>query len=477
VNKTYYITTAIPYINARPHVGHVLEWFQADALARYHQQLGKNVAFTSGTDENSLKNVQAAEKAGVETQAWLDEYAKIFQDAFDFFGIGLTHFRRGSDQEKHWPGVQKLWQLCEDAGDIYKKTYTGLYCVGCESFYTPEDLTEAGECPEHLKKPESITEENYFFRLSRYQDQILRLLNSDEHQIVSQQFKNEMLRFIERGLEDFSISRSSDRARGIGVPVPGDDSQVMYVWFDALAIYITAIGWGYDDTTFEKYWPSAVQVIGKGINRFHSIYWVAMLLSAKLPIPKTTFVHGYLTADGQKMSKSLGNVLDPFQLVEEFGLEPIRHYLLRHVPTHADGDFSTSKFIESYTADLANGIGNLCSRIAKLCEKSGVSGGKLPTEFSPEYDAAFSDFEIASAAEWVHGKIRKLDGFLSEQTPWTKTLIEQSKILSVAVEKLLVIGYHLQPLMPKTAEHILQHFSQPNITAMTPLFPRIKTAQ
>ncbi len=472
MSDSYYITTAIPYINARPHVGHVLEWFQADALARYHRLLGKDVAFTSGTDENSLKNVQAAEKAGIETQVWLDEYAKIFEDAFSFFGISLTHFRRGSDQELHWPGVQKLWTRCFENGDIYKKTYTGLYCVGCESFYGPEDLTKEGFCPEHLKAPESVTEENYFFRLSKYQDQILELLNSDQHQIVSRQYKNEMLRFIERGLEDFSVSRSSDRARGVGVPVPSDDSQVMYVWFDALAIYITALGWGTDETDFKKYWPSAVQVIGKGINRFHSIYWIGMLLSAKLPLPKTTFVHGYLTADGQKMSKSLGNVIEPFQLVEEHGLEPVRYYLLRHVPTHADGDFSMEKFLEVYTADLANGIGNLCSRIAKLCEKTGVTGGTVPVAFSVEFDQAFSDFDIAAAAEWVSEQIRKLDGFLSERTPWSKPPAEQKEILEVAVEKLLNIAHHLQPIMPKTAERILKHFSQSKVTAIEPLFPR-----
>ncbi|MDA1079560.1 MAG: class I tRNA ligase family protein [bacterium] len=472
MSNSYYITTAIPYVNARPHVGHVLEWFQADALARYHRLLGKDVAFTSGTDENSLKNVQAAEKAGVETQAWLDEYAKIFKDAFAFFGIGLTHFRRGSDQQQHWPGVQKLWLRCLENDDIYKKTYTGLYCVGCESFYNPEDLTKEGFCPEHLKAPESVTEENYFFRLSKYQAEILKLIESDTHQIVSQQYKNEMLRFIERGLDDFSISRSSERARGIGVPVPGDNTQVMYVWFDALAIYITALGWGTDETDFNKYWPSAVQVIGKGINRFHSIYWIGMLLSAKLPLPKTTFVHGYLTADGQKMSKSLGNVIDPFQLVEDHGLEPVRYYLLRHVPTHADGDFSQEKFLETYTADLANGIGNLCSRIAKLCEKNAMPGGKIPNQFSAEFDHAFSNFEISAAAEWVSDQIRKLDGFLSEQTPWAKPLVEQKEILTVAVEKILNIGYHLQPLMPNTASHILKHFANQEISAIAPLFPR-----
>lgn len=469
--NTYHLTTAIPYVNAKPHLGHVLEWFQADVIARYQRLLGKDVSFTSGADENSLKNVQAAEKAGVSPQAWLDEYSQIFKDAYDFFGISLTGFRRGSDQELHWPGVQKLWQLCEH--DMYQKEYEGLYCVGCEQFYTENELID-GKCPEHLVPPEKVKEKNYFFKLSNYQEHIKHLIETDELHIVSDQFKQEMLGFVNQGLEDFSVSRSVERGRGVGVPVPGDESQVMYVWFDALTIYMTAIGWGYDEAQWQKYWPANVHLIGKGINRFHSVYWIGMLLSAGLPIPKAVSVHGYITANGQKMSKSLGNVIDPYEVVETYGLEPIRYYLLKYIPTHSDGDFSYEKFKEVYTADLSNGIGNLCSRVAKLCEKN---GGSFPLVDEPQFDEEFStllnSFDLSEALHWLTAQVTTADQYLSDTTPWTKSGDEQHTLLIEAVRQVRVIGYHLQPFMPTTASKILNHFSQEKITALEPLFPRL----
>ncbi len=471
--QQYSLTTAIPYVNAKPHIGHVLEWFQADTIARYQRLLGKEVSFTSGADENSLKNVQAAEKAGVTSQAWLDEYAKIFEDAYRFFNISLTGFRRGSDQKLHWPGVQKLWEMCDLAGDIYKKTYTGLYCVGCESFYTPDELVD-GKCPEHLTVPERVEEENYFFRLSKYQDQIKKMIESDELRIVSEQFKNEMLGFINKGLEDFSVSRTASRARGVGVPVPNDPHHIMYVWFDALAIYMTAIGWGYDNQQFDHLWPVDTHFIGKGINRFHSIYWIGMLLSAKLRTPKAVSVHGYLTANGQKMSKSLGNVVDPFTFVEQYGLEPTRFYLLKEIPTHSDGDFSEVRFKEVYTADLANGLGNLCSRVAKLCEKANVGyEAKGATNFSVEFSAFMSDFSLDKALQWIVAEIASTDEFLSQQQPWKQTGADQQKTLSEAVQRIVKIAYHLQPFLPTTAENILENFTREKITALQPMFKRL----
>jgi methionyl-tRNA synthetase len=472
--KKFYLTSAIPYVNAKPHLGHVLEWFQADTIARYHRALGEEVSFACGTDENSLKNVQAAEKAGKQPQEWLDEYAVIFEDAFKFFDISLTHFRRGSDAKLHWPGVQELWNRCDQAGDLYQKEYTGLYCVGCESYYTPDELID-GKCPEHLTVPDTITESNYFFRLSKYQDAIKKLITTDTLQIVSEQYKNEMLGFIDQGLEDFSVSRSIQRGRGVGVPVPGDDSQVMYVWFDALAIYLTAVGFGTNAAEFAENWPAQAHVIGKGINRFHSVYWIGMLLSAGLAVPNTISVHGYITADGQKMSKSLGNVIDPFAVVEKYGLEPIRYYLLKYIPTHSDGDFSYEKFIEVYTADLANGIGNLCSRVAKLCEKNEVSVPATAPEFSAEFKAFFDTTELSEAVHAVSQLVTQTDQYLSEQTPWKKTGAEQAAILVEAVQRIRIIAFHLQPFMPKTAATILGHFSQEKITALQPLFPRLES--
>lgn len=480
MSKTIHLTAAIPYINGKPHLGHVLEWFQADASARYYRQLGYDVSFTCGTDENSLKNVQAAEKAGVTPQAWLDEYSEIFRQAFEKLDISLTGFRRGSDAEKHWPGVQKLWQLCDASGDIYKKTYQGLYCVGCEAFYTPNDLVD-GKCPEHLTEPEVVKEENYFFRLSKYEQQIRDLIATDKLRVISDRFKNEMLGFIDQGLEDFSVSRSVERARGVGVPVPGDDKQIMYVWFDALCIYMTAIGWGYDVDTWQKFWANAetiTHVIGKGINRFHSVYWIGMLLSAsqrdpQLRLPTTISVHGYITADGQKMSKSLGNVIDPFEAVTEYGLEPIRYYLLKEIPTHNDGDFSRDRFAELYTADLSNGIGNLCSRVAKLAEKAGVGGSQPPEAFHTDFVALMDELSISDALQWVVDQVAATDQFLSETTPWKLEGDVQKTVLTEAIQRIVTIAYHLQPFLPKTSNQILTLFTQQQITALSPLFPRL----
>ena len=472
MKNSYYLTTAIPYVNAKPHLGHVLEWFQADTIARFQRLLGKDVAFAAGADENSLKNVQAAEKEGRPVQDWLDEYSGIFQKAYQFFGITLTDFRRGSDQLNHWPGVQKLWQLCEH--DMYKKRYEGLYCVGCEAFYTPDELVN-GNCPEHLTPPEHIEEENYFFALSKYQDQILQLLESNTLKIVSEQYRQEMIGFVKQGLQDFSVSRSIKRGRGVGIPVPGDETQVMYVWFDALSIYLTAVGWGTDESRWKKYWPADVHVIGKGINRFHSIYWIGMLLSAGLALPKAITVHGYITADGQKMSKSLGNVVDPFTLVEKYGLEPVRYYLLKAIPTHSDGDFSEDRFKELYTADLANSLGNLCSRVAKLCEKSEASFKiETPTSFNPGFKTYMDSFAIDSALQWIKSAyLDYLDSYLAEHKPWTLSPDEQLPYLQQAVETLVQAAFHLQPFMPETAHKILSHFSQEKITSLTPLFPRL----
>ncbi len=474
-SQRYYITTAIPYVNAKPHLGHVLEWFQADVLARYHRLLGHEVAFASGADENSLKNVQAAEKAGLAPQAWLDQYSEIFKEAYAQFDISLTSFRRGSDQEKHWPGVQELWRLCEKAGDIYKKTYTGLYCIGCESFYTAEELVE-GKCPEHLTVPERVKEENYFFRLSKYQAKIKELIESDDLRIVSAQYKNEMLGFINKGLEDFSVSRSTKRARGLGVPVPNDPDQIMYVWFDALSIYLTAIGWGYDTQLFTRFWPANAHVIGKGINRFHSVYWIGMLLSGGLPTPRSVSVHGYITVNGQKMSKSIGNVIDPVTVIEQYGLEPIRYYLLKEVPTHSDGDFSHERFRELYQGDLANGLGNLCSRVAKLCERSANSFQQLSNEAlsnSPAVRKAIEDFELKIALELLQQELTSIDQQLNHDQPWKLNGDAQFISLQKAVFAIQKVSYFLQPFLPKTAGRIFIHFSQPKISALAPLFPRL----
>ena len=472
MDKTFYLTAAIPYVNAKPHLGHLLEWFQADTIARYQRLLGKKVAFTCGTDENSLKNIQAAQTIGQPIQEWLDEYATLFQESFKRFNISLTHFRRGSDQHLHWPGVQQLWERCVEADDMYQKEYTGHYCVGCEAFYTEDELVD-GLCPTHQKAPEVVTERNYFFRLSKYQQQITDLIVSNKLAIKDEHFKNEMLGFINQGLEDFSVSRSVERARGVGVPVPGDPTQVMYVWFDALAIYLTAIGYGTDNDAFETFWPAQTHIIGKDILRFHAVYWIGMLLSANLPTPESISVHGFITLNGQKMSKSLGNVVDPDQLVTQHGLEPIRYYLLRAIPTHGDGDYSQERFVDLYTAELANGLGNLCSRVAKLAQKNELAGVSFSQPFAPEFTAAMDDGALDMGMDWINQQIAATDAWLAQEKPWAQEVEQQRTLVKEAVGRVVSIIAHLSPFLPQTCDTLQSHFSQPKITALEPLFPRL----
>src|SRR3989344_3805937 len=371
MNKKFYITCAIPYVNAAPHIGHALEFVQGDVIARYHRLLGDEVALLSGGDENALKNVQAAEKAGAPVQKFIDENNTKFIELTKALGCQFNIWQKGSDQTHHFVSSQYLWKLCEK--DIYKKSYEGLYCVGCETFYEKGALNENGECFEHPgKKLDVVKEENYFFELSKYQKHIIELITSGSLVIVPETRKNEVLSFLKQPLKDISISRSNERAKNWGVPVPGDNTQRMYVWFDALNIYQSGIGFGWDEEEYKKWWPADVHVIGKGISRFHAVYWPAFLLSAGLGTPKSIFVHGYFTVNGQKMSKTLGNVIDPFELIHKYGADALRYYFLREIPSSADGDFSERRFKELYNADLANGLGNLVARVAKLAENNKV---------------------------------------------------------------------------------------------------------
>lgn len=471
MNK-FYITTAIPYVNGKPHIGHALEYFQADTIRNYHKILGEDTLLLSGADENALKNVQTAEAEGIPTQELLDRNSKIFEDSYARLGVKLDVFERGSDPTHHFPGVQKLWELCDKNGDIYKKSYTGLYCVGCESFKTEKELVD-GKCPDHQKAPEKVTEENYFFKLSNYQEKLLKLIEGDELKIAPISKKNEILSFIKQGLEDFSISRSKDRAKGLGVSVPNDESQVMYVWFDALAIYITGIGYGIDQTMFEKWWPADVHVIGKDINRFHTIYWPAMLLSAGLSTPKTVLVHGFVQSGGEKMSKSLGNVIDPFEISDKYGLEPFRYYMLSQIPTTDDGDFTIERFIEVYNADLANGLGNLVARVARLCEKVELNKISEPN-LSEEYKSKFEEYKFHEFLGNIWGRISEIDQEIEIAQPWKIEDLEKLKtLLQNWVERINQIAFELKPFLPETSEKIQNLFNQTKIQSIPPLFPRI----
>lgn len=467
----FYITTAIPYVNGKPHIGHALEYFQADTVRNYQKLLGKATLLLSGADENALKNVQAAEKEGTPIQDFLDKNSEVFRSAFEKLGVKIDVFERGSDSLSHFPGVQKLWNLCLENGDIYKKEYTGLYCVGCESFKTETDLID-GKCPDHLTVPEKITEENYFFKLSNYQKILLEKIESNEIKIIPENKKSEIVSFISSGLEDFSISRSKERAKGVGVPVPGDPNQVMYVWFDALAIYITGIGYGTDEEKFQKWWPADVHVIGKDINRFHTVYWPAMLLSAKLPLPKCVLIHGFITSNGQKMSKTLGNVIDPFEMVEKFGLEPFRYFLLSQIPTNDDGDFTQERFKEVYTSELSNGLGNLVARVAKLAENNNISIDPYNNSFVPEVEDDLKDFRFNIAIQRIRGIIAALDKSVNESKPWELKGDEAVNVITVLSKGVQQVAFNLQPFLPETARKILNQFSG-EIKSSSPLFPRL----
>lgn len=477
MNK-FYLTTAIPYVNAKPHVGHALEFVQADVIKRYRKSLGDDVLLLSGADENAIKNVQAAEKENVEVQKFIDIHSKEFEELAEKLNIKFDVFQRGSSSEHH-KASQELWKKCFESGDIYKKTYTGLYCVGCELFYEKSELNENGECFEHPGKPlEEVSEENYFFKLSKYQKQIEKLIESDELKIYPQFRKNEVLGFLKEGLRDISISRSNTRAKNWGVEVPGDDSQRMYVWFDALNIYQSGVGFGSDEKEYKKWWPADLHVIGKGIIRFHAVYWPAFLLSAGLPIPKALFVHGYFTVDGQKMSKSLGNVIDPIELIKKYGEDALRYYFLRELSPFADGDFSVKRLEDVYNGDLANSLGNTVSRLAKLAENSGIKFDieELPKKtYSEELEQVFEEYRFNDILQnlWVT-RLHSIDRHINQNSPWLIT--DKARLKHVLQEEITMLrefAKQIAPFMPKTSDAILEQFSKEEIKSASGLFPRI----
>lgn len=474
--ETYYITTAIPYVNAAPHIGHALEFVQTDVIARYQRLRGNEVALVTGADENSLKNVHAAEKQGITPIELCDNNAAIFKDMALKIGLSFTSFRRTSNREKHWPGPQRLWKLCDKNGDIYKKKYRGLYCVGCESFYEKEELPN-GLCPEHNKEPEEIEEENYFFRLSKYQEKLQELIEKDELRILPETRKNEVLSFIKSGLKDFSISRSVKRAKGWGVPVPEDDSQIQYVWVDALSTYLTGIGYGTEDELFEKFWPAQVHVIGKGILRFHAVYWPAILLSGGLKLPRTIFVHGYITVEGQKMSKSLGNIIDPFYLIEKYGVDPLRYCLLSEIPTFQDGDFSERSLIEKNNSELIANLGNLVNRTLVFIKNN--FEGKIPeSKEMTDKDREFIESQMAVVAK-IEEQLDKLEireglnlvvgryaknanRYFQDSKPWELVKTDKERagtVLAILANQVKDIGILIEPHLPNTSDSIFKQLN------------------
>jgi methionyl-tRNA synthetase len=481
MKNKFYITTAIDYVNAKPHVGHAVEKIQADVIARWQRKkLGKeNVYFLTGSDENSLKNVQSAQKAGKTVEKFIDENVEHFKALKSMLNLSYDQFIR-TTEKKHFDGARKLWSSFKKE-DIYKKNYSGLYCVGCEEFKMEKDLVD-GKCPDHKTEPEKVEEENYFFKLSNYQKQLEEIIEKDIIRVVPAYRKMEVLSFIRQGLEDFSISRSRERACNWGVPVSGDDKQIMYVWVDALSNYITALDYDSKGELYQQYWANEgkrAHVIGKGILRFHAIYWPAMLLSAGVPLPTKILCHEYLTINNQKISKTLGNIIDPDEVVEKFGIDGARYVLLSALPYKNDGDISWEKMTEKYNADLANGLGNLVSRVVKLAEKIDIefTEAELAQALLDNEEQAIQklleDFDIERALVMISTRVHAANKYIEDNKPWELSKSDENKFKEV-MKKLTVslsaISDLLEPFLPETSEKIKKALETKKVE---PLFQRI----
>jgi len=500
--KKFYITTSIAYTNALPHIGFALELVQADVLARYHRLLDEDVFFLTGTDEHGFKIAEAAEKEGKKPEVFVKEVSDKFKELGRVLNISNDDFIRTTDEKRHWPVVREVWKKLEEKGDLYLKDYEGWYCKGCEAFITKRK-EEKGNCINHPNiKPELVQEKNYFFKLSKYSEKIRELIKSDRIKIIPEARKNEILSIIDQGIEDISFSRSRKKFKW-GIPVPSDEeNQTIYVWADALTNYISALGYP-ESKEFKKYWPADVQCVGKDILKFHSLIWPAMLLSLDLELPKTIFVHGFITANGQKMSKSLGNVIDPFELVKKYGstrastelsrmsspqagTDAVRYFLLREIPTTEDGDFSYEKFEKRYNADLANGIGNLIARTLTMAENYwrgvipkniknnaetlslGNINGMYIANFQNEIDIKFNNSLKALANYSFNTSLSEAitavficDSYIEQHklyksVDFTDKTEKRDAILYNTLEGIRHIAWMLLPLLPKTADNIFE---------------------
>ncbi len=462
MKNKFYITTAIAYVNAKAHMGHALEYVLTDTLARYHRLKGDETFFLTGTDEHGVKIFNTATKANIDPQAFVDANAKAFMDLKGLLDLSYDDFIRTTDRKRHWPACQKMWKKLVEADDIYEKEYEGLYCEGCEMFMQPRDL-ENGQCPIHHKAPTVIREKNYFFRLSKYSAKILELIESDTLKIVPEQRKHEILGIVREGLNDVSFSRPRE-VLPWGVEVPGDPSQVMYVWCDALTNYISALGYTEESATFKKFWPADLHVIGKDIVRFHAGIWIGMLLSAKVKLPKSILVHGFVTHEGQKMSKSLGNVVDPVELVNRFGTDALRFYFLREIPNGRDGDYTEKLFIERYNSDLAHNLGNLANRVHNLVNKNQILDFEFKTgseAYRQKVDETWKLYEESMDSHNVHEAVShvwKLVDFANKnidlEKPWSLIKTDPDKARSVLCNLLEVIRHislMVEPFIPQSS--------------------------
>jgi len=496
-----YITTTIPYVNARPHLGFALELVQADVLARYRRSIGEHVRFQAGTDDNSLKNVLAAEAAGVSVQEFVDASAAAFTGLARPLSLSVDDLIRTSSDPRHRAGVERLWRACAARGDLYRRHYEGLYCVGCEQFYTAAELA-GGRCPDHGTVPDLVCEENWFFRLSRYAGQVRALIASGAIRIEPAQRRNEALALIDGGLEDFSVSRSTERARGWGIPVPGDPDQVIYVWWDALGNYLTALDYAGDGENLRRWWTSAsrrIHLLGKGVLRFHAVYWPAILLSAGQAVPTDIVVHGYLTEDGRKISKSGGATADPYALVAAYGTDAVRWWLLREVPRGADADFTADRLVRRANDELSNGLGNLVNRVVTLiCRYRGGRGplapasapGAVPLQAAALQAALTSapgliagsleDFDFRRATEAVWRIADEANRYVNHARPWDLAKAgdgaQLDAVLSVLLNACQAIGAQLAPFLPDAAARITSQCTPDEAGLLprpAPLLPRI----
>jgi methionyl-tRNA synthetase len=480
--KYFYITTTLPYVNAKPHMGHALEFVQADVIARYQKLLGKEIFFNTGTDEHGQKIYIKAKEAGMDPQAYADEYAEKFKVILDKLNISKDiHFIRTTDSH-HKKAAQYFWNLCKEKGDIYKKTYKVKYCVGCELEKTDSELQD-GVCPEHINLTlEDREEENYFFKFSNYEKKLLEFYGNYPNFVIPDFRFNEIKSFVKSGLADFSVSRLKSKMPW-GIPVPDDETQVMYVWFDALINYISTLGWPEQKEQFDTFWGTennlnAVQVAGKDNLRQQSAMWQAMLMSAGVPTSKQIIIHGFIVSGGQKMAKSLGNVIDPYEIVEKFGTDGLRFWLTKEMNTFEDGDFTHEKCAEGYTSGLSNGLGNLVSRTMKMAQNAGLNIQKnisIYDETFVAYRELLDVYEIKRGAEEIWNRISLCDKKIQETEPFKLIKTDEKKakeILTELVNELWNIELMLRPFLPETAEKIYAILKKPS-EPIIPLFPRI----
>lgn len=474
--KPFYITTTLPYVNGDPHVGFAMELIRADAIARYQKLIGREVFFNTGTDEHGQKAFERAKKAGMDTQEYVNECAQKFKDLLPILSISQdVHFTRTTD-DNHKKAAQEFWNVCSQKGDIYKKEYKIKYCVGCELEKQESDLDENGKCLIHPHLELEIREEeNYFFKFSNYQNALLELYEKNPTLVIPDFRFNEIKAFVGRGLQDFSISRLKEKMLW-GVPVPGDPDHVMYVWFDALVNYISALGWP-DFENFKKFWQNGetVQYAGKDNLRQQSAMWQAMLMSAGIKNTDHIVIDGFINSGGQKMSKSLGNVISPFDIVAEYGTDALRYYSLRELSNFEDSDMTLEKFKESYNANLANGLGNLASRILTLSEKYLEKCPEIPekSDFT-EYFKFYENFDLNGAANYIWKEISELDKFIQETEPFKVIKTDEKKgkeLISTMVLRLYAIARMLNPIMPDT-NILLKKLIKENKKPSEPLFAR-----